>query len=151
MMNKKLLTGCARMLAAVLLATVLSNCASGIERRIAKNPGIYNELSADDKAVVARGKIREGMSKGAVFIAWGAPARKLAGKKSGQPYERWTYLSFDAVPVHHFGMGWGYGRMCDYAYGVPYSTMGTSFEYVPYESGFVDFTNGRVTGFGVPR
>ena len=150
-MNKKLLNGCARLLAAVLLATALSNCASGVERRITKNPGIYNALGAEEKAMVAQGRIKEGMSKGAVFIAWGEPARKLTGKRNGAPFERWNYVSYDAVPVHHFGMGWGYGRRCDYGYGSPYQTVGTSFEYVPYDSGFVDFTNGRVSGFAVPR
>jgi hypothetical protein len=138
--------------AALLLVASLSSCASGIERRITKNPAIYNQLSEGDKALVSKGQIREGMSKHAVFIAWGQPARKMTGKKKGQDFERWNYVGYDAVPTHRFGVGygrWGYARGCDYY--DPFYSYGPSFDYVPYDAGFVEFTGSKVSAFAVPR
>jgi outer membrane protein assembly factor BamE (lipoprotein component of BamABCDE complex) len=59
---------------AVLLATLLPGC-STVESRIKSNPQLYASLSPADQALVRQGQIRVGMSKGAVFLAWGNPDR----------------------------------------------------------------------------
>jgi hypothetical protein len=56
----------------------------------------YQSLSAEDRAAVDRGEIREGMNTNGVFIAWGAPTRILINdgtvglETTWAYYEHWT-------------------------------------------------------------
>lgn len=57
----------------VLWGCLLVSCASPRERRITGNPQLYQSLSTGDQVLVQQGRIREGMSKEAVFLALGRP------------------------------------------------------------------------------
>lgn len=136
-------------LAAALVLT-LASCVSPIERRVSRNPQIFNKLSANDQTAVRQGKIREGMTKEAVFLAWGKPARVAAGKRDGKNRERWSYPEYEPVQRFGFsgGIGYGYGGWgwCDpIGYAVPI------IDYVPVPGRSVEFADGKVTGFMVPR
>jgi hypothetical protein len=95
-------------LAAVVLA--LASCAShGPSTRIQNNPAMYEGLGAEDRAMVAEGRIREGMHKDGVFLAWGRPDRVTAGSEAGRRLDTWGYLSMRSVWRRGVGVGMGYG------------------------------------------
>ena len=79
-------------LVVALLASFLAGC-STVESRIKSNPQIYTSLSAGDQALVRQGQIREGISKAAVFLAWGNPDRIRSGVRLGHPFEVWVYIT----------------------------------------------------------
>src|SRR4026208_751532 len=53
------------------------------ESRISKNPELYNNLPARQHFVVAQGQIGPGMSRNAVWLAWGGPEQKVNGYPRG--------------------------------------------------------------------
>ncbi len=140
-----------------LLATtavlLLASCTSPIVKRIERNPEIYNKLSERQKALVSRGEIEEGMSKPAVFIAWGRPDRVFKGSRNGRTMEQWSYVAYDAVPTGYPGIGFGYGIGYGGCHGRggyyydPFYYYQPMISYVPYEGAKVEFTNARVTAW----
>jgi hypothetical protein len=137
----------------VLAVVSLSQCASTVERRIEKNPALYSALSAQDQQLVRQRQLREGMTKDAVFLAVGRPDRVAAGRKNGKDYERWTYLDTQTVTTQTlgFGMGgwggWGGGWGGCGPFIDPFFMGGPMVSYIPYEAAWVDFVNGRVSGW----
>jgi hypothetical protein len=132
------------------LALLLASCTSPIVKRIERNPEIYHSLSTRQKELVTLGRVEEGMSKQAVFLAWGRPDRAAQGSKNGKAYERWSYAGYDPVYTMGFGMGyWGGGwGGCYYDRPFLYEPMMT---YVPYEAAKVEFLNGSVTAWAKSR
>lgn len=136
------------------LAIMLASCASPIQRRVEHNPQLFAKLSDNDKHLVQTGQVREGMTKEAVFLAWGTPARTSAGKRDGKPYERWHYLDYQPVFVDGYAAGFGigyWGHRHSFAYYDPFYYPAPSVEYVPTGGRFVDFVSGRVTSYLMPR
>lgn len=98
-------------LAAAIAGSVLvfAGC-STTESRISSHPEIYQSLRAGDQALVSQGRIREGMPENAVWLSWGAPDQRLAGRMQGQSAETWIYTSsYEPYPGPRFGYGLGYG------------------------------------------
>jgi len=133
-------------------ALLLSQCVSSTpQSRIERNPQLFSRLSAKDRQLVTGGVIREGMSRDAVFLAWGSPDRVSAGTNRGREVESWSYVGQRPVRTFNMGMGFGYGGWGPYwggPYGwggYPYWGGGPSVMYVPYTAGVVEFTRGRVT------
>lgn len=130
---------------------LLASCASPIAKRIERNPDIYNKLSERHKSLVSRGEVEEGMSKQAVFIAWGRPDRAFRGSRNGRAMEQWSYLDYDAVPGGWGGPGWGYGGWYGpHGYGYCYDSFYSyqpMVDYVPYERATVEFANSKVTAW----
>jgi len=138
------------------LGTLLAACSS-VESRIEANPQIYAALSPDAKALVQQGRIREGMAKSAVFIAWGHPDHVRFGSRAGHYYEAWVYTTTQSqyVPGYYptfyrfgyyrYGGYWPYWR---YPYGFypldPFAGDFVSYE-VPYKVAF--FEGERCTGW----
>lgn len=153
-MKSTLLRLCAGFAALVLL----TQCASTPQSRIEDNPQLYSDLTKRDRDLVTAGTIREGMTRDAVFLAWGKPSSVSVGTQSGRKMEMWSYTGQRAVNSVNmgFGMGYGYGRLGIGPYwgagpmgwgwggGYPYWG-GSSVTYVPYTQAQVEFTNGRVT------
>jgi len=141
--------------AGLAAAGMLTSCTSPIERRIVRNPQLYEKLSASDRGLVSRGEIREGMTKEAVFLALGRPDHVAEGRERGARLERWTYL--DSRPVQTtsigFGVGTGgwYGSRFGYGYGGlwdPYwGGYGSGVSYIPYPSTVVEFRAERVVKY----
>jgi hypothetical protein len=140
------------------VAALLSSCTSPIERRIVSNSQLYDKLSAGDQSLVARGEIREGMSKEAVFLALGRPDHVAEGRERGARLTRWTYL--DSRPVHTTTIGLGLGTGGLYGgsrmgYGLGYGGLwdpywggyGGGVSYVPYASDVVEFRSDRVVKY----
>lgn len=136
------------------LLTVFSvSCASTAslrEKRVETNPQIFRSLSAEDQALVSQGKLRDGMSKEAVFLAWGRPDDIRQGSKKGVPYETWVYSTH--VPHSRSSLSLGYGFTPYYrGYGYPgfgfYPAVTTA--YIPVKVGQVEFLNGEVVAWEI--
>ncbi len=160
-----------RLLAPVLcigLILGLSSCASPRERRITNNPELYAKLSDSDKFLVTQGRLREGMTREGVFLAWGRADRIAEGRQKGRNLEKWTYFGSEPVitPNYSIGLGWGrggrygygglgYGAGLGYGYGGlwdPYwGGYSPSVVYLPYKAASVDFKEGRVTDYVTER
>ena len=68
---------------------------------------MYSKLSPEHRRLVAAGNITEGMSKDAVFLAWGSPSQVYQLEEDGKGKERWVYTS--TRPTHETHVGIGYG------------------------------------------
>jgi len=65
---------------------ILTSCSTP-ETRISEHPDLYQSLSHRDQALVSQGQIRIGMSRTAVWLAWGTTDRKIVGNMGGGPTE----------------------------------------------------------------
>ncbi len=84
------------------------------ETRISERPDVYRSLSSTDQALASQGRIREGMSRDAVYIAWGAPNQRGEGRNRGSTVETWIYFNSTSTG-YYGGFGYGYGG---YGYGL---------------------------------
>src|SRR5687767_855178 len=106
--------GCFKIVAmALLMAGVMlhfTGCAaSNPQTRIQQNPEMLDRLPAADRELVLKGTISEGMSKDAVYLAWGKPDSVTTGSENGRQTETWRYATLQPVYYHGFGLGLGYG------------------------------------------
>jgi len=132
----------------------LAGCASPLERRLVNNPQLYTQLTNNDKLLVNTGRIREGMTREAVFLSWGRADRVAAGRENGRSVEKWTYLGTQPVYTSSIGIGLGfgpgYGRFgrgyCG-AWDPFWGGFGPTVAYVPYQAASVEFRNGRVVNY----
>jgi hypothetical protein len=143
-----------------IAALLLASCAAPLQRRIEKNPQIYNGLSDHQKSLVQQGKVEEGMTKEAVFLSWGKADRVSSGQKQGKAYDRWIYTGYtanNALPRYGMGYGFGYGGhgyfrgRGSYVYADPFFYSAPVIDYVPYEAARVEFTNGKVSAWSVAK
>ena len=93
-------------IAAVVLT--LTSCSTP-QTRISDHPDLYQSLSSRDQALVSQGQIRSGMSRSAVWLAWGSPDQKIVGNMAGTPTETWIYIYYATYPYYpYYGAGpWG--------------------------------------------
>jgi hypothetical protein len=166
---KRRLISRALVLSAACSALFLAGCVT-TETRIAKHPEMYQRLSASDQALVREGKIRNGMSRDAVYLAWGGPDQTTVSTVHGKPAETWIYTSTTSSS-YPYPYGWGRGYYGGY-YGfglvsahrhhirvLPiYDPFYDPFYYsrpsVSYPDRTVSFQNGRVVAYqflGPPR
>lgn len=129
---------------AAAAACALASCVPTPTRRIASRPHAFEALSSRHQDLVKQGRIDRGMSKDAVWMAWGDPDRKYEGAIKGKRTERWDYISSE--PVVSAGMGFGYTRFRGYPYrGYGYGMdLGPNLIYVPRRFGTVIFSGGKV-------
>lgn len=140
---------------AAILATLsgLTSCNTWTanERRIDKNPSLFLALTDSERDLVMQGKIREGMSHDAVFLAWGKPDAVRSGSANGRAHETWAY--FRSVPTHRNNFSYSYGGGFHNHFGVhpsygycsgPGWTFGTEIDYVSELTKSVTFRNDRV-------
>ncbi len=103
---------------AVSLAFVLTGCTT-IETRIAERQESFARMSPAERALVQEGKIREGMTQDAVYIAWGPPSQRVPGRNRGRIVETWIY---DATAAGDYPGPFLYGS--PYGYGLGYGYFG---------------------------
>src|SRR5439155_1276991 len=75
---------------ALMLCATLCGC-STVRTRMEERRAAFDKLPPAQQALVARGQVREGMGKDAVYIAWGRPDEATNGSRGGQAFEVWTY------------------------------------------------------------
>ncbi len=153
-----------RLCLAVVIATFFVQCASTPQTRIEKNPEMFSKLSAKDRQLISHGLIREGMTRDAVFLAWGRPDTVSVGVNRGRQSENWTYEGQRPVRSMSMNMGFGYGGFGyggygyggyggfggfgPYGYGgYPMWGGGSAVTYIPYTAGTADFVGGRVVSW----
>ncbi len=148
-------------------ALVLSGCAT-TETRISEHPEIFQRLSPRDQALVREGKIREGMSQDAVWVAWGTADQKGTGITRGRSVELWIYNEYTysnapyPYPYGPFGYGgyYGGGRIAfRHHYNRRFVLVGDPFydpffysfsrPTVSYPAKTVTFSNGRVVSIQI--
>jgi hypothetical protein len=148
-------------------ALILFSGCSTTETRISDHPEIFQSLSPRDQELVKVGKIREGMSQDAVWIAWGTPDQKGTGVARGRAVETWIYNEYTHAnapypyPYGPYGYGGYYGgRIAFHHHGRHrFAIIGDPFydpffySYIPprvaYPSKTVTFQNGRVVSIQV--
>lgn len=128
---------------------LLGSCASTPQSRIEANPALYQGLSGTHKSLVSQGKIAEGMSPEAVFIAWGKADNIRTSSERGQITETWIYRGTEPEFVHTSHFGYGYGRYYGHGYYYPDFCYGPTVYYRSYIAGTVTFRNRRVVRWEV--
>lgn len=142
-----------KLLLLILPIAFLAACTpeASVNRRIEKNPEWYGELSQNQQLLVKQGRVEEGMSKNAVFLAWGPPDHVRKGRKSGSDIETWIYDDYVPHIQHRIGVSYGpgWGRYGGYGYGIydpfwglPY--YGHDVHYSRTPTAKAVFRNGRV-------
>ena len=142
-------------LPALLITLVLCSCQAGPQARTKQNPAIYNRLSAKDKELVARGDIRKGMSKDAVYLSWGPPGMVREGSSGSSSSEAWAYMTSAPIPTSSLSYAnvyrpyygrygvhprYGYCRNSGWA-------LETGTDFVRYVSKTVKFSGNRVVSW----
>ena len=107
----------ALMCSAAVTALLLTSC-STTQTRIQERPQVYASMSATDQALVNQGRIREGMSQDAVYIAWGEPSQRAEGRNRGSSVETWIY--FDTAAGDYYPSPFLYGPYAGFGYGYGY-------------------------------
>lgn len=97
-------------LLALVSALLLSSCETP-QDRISQRPEVYNAMSARDRELVSRGEIRQGMSRDAVYLAWGAPNQRGPGRYRGSSTETWIYFDTSAGDYYPPPFAYGYGGL----------------------------------------
>jgi hypothetical protein len=122
---------------------ILTSCSTP-QTRISEHPDLYQTLSHRDQALVGQGQVRIGMSRSAVWLAWGSPDRKIVGNMGGGPTETWIYTYYASYPYYP------YYPPLDYYFGAPlYDPFCYSWfpQSIPYPGKVVTFAHGRVASF----
>jgi hypothetical protein len=130
-------------LAVVTGTLILAGCSTP-QTRISEHPDLYQSLSRRDQALVSQGQIRIGMSRTAVWLAWGTTDRKIMGNMGGGPTQTWIYTYYATYPYYPYYAPW------DIYFGAPlYDPFGYSWfpQSIPYPGKIVTFANGRVASF----
>ena len=117
-----------RFLSGALLTTTAAGalffggCATP-ESRISKNRDLYNSLPPRQQQLVTQGQIAPGMSRNAVWLAWGGPEQKVNGYARGTATETWIYYTTTSAYPYGYGYGGygygGFGGYGPYGYGYP--------------------------------
>ena len=128
----------------ILMGIVISCAPSTPQKRIQERPQDYAKLSEKHKELVSKGEIAKGMTKDAVFLAWGRPAAQVEGLRNGKFSERWDYEGRYPVTRHHFFGGYTSGSFGPYGYSGYRAGFGPEITYVPYRKASVWFVGGRV-------
>ena len=90
---------------------LFTGCAtSTVETRRQERSIAYMTLSQEQKSAVDAGQIKVGMPMDAVYIAWGKPARILAGESPQGPTALWLYEATYMEEYRYWAYsGYGYG------------------------------------------
>jgi hypothetical protein len=132
----------------LLAVAFLCGCASTIEDRRKERLAAYSQLPPETQSLVDAGQIKVGMSKDAVYIAWGKPDQVIHSESDQGQTEIWLYHGSVLRPYHYWNFGygfpgWGTGlRDYYHYYGLPYLDVDYYQDY--YVSAEVQFENGVV-------
>ena len=122
-------------------ALILTSCSTP-QTRISEHRELYQSLSPRDQALFSNGQIRTGMSRTAVWLAWGSPDRRLVGNMGAGRRETWVYI--------YYATSYPYYGPWDPYFGAPLYCPFYDSDLPPtisYPGKIVTFANGRVVAF----
>ncbi len=139
-----------------LLACVLTQGCSTPDKRSTAKAAALGGLSPADRQLVLKGNIHKGLSKDAVYVAWGSPSKTTVNTTARGPQECWTYVqTFNGYGGGYYGISRGlvHGKHGDHYntndfYPAPTDAQtlgGTPSTEVPVKR--VVFENGRVVNY----
>lgn len=142
-------------------ALALSGCATNTTplARATNHPALMDSLTPFERERALRGEVAEGMSRDAVFIAWGRPDRITRGSEGGRDFEIWRYTELRPVYSTRIGVGFGgyygghYHRHRGHYhyhggyYHPGYATYEYGPDYIPVTASVVKFRKGRVVSW----
>ena len=129
-------------LAVVAGALILTSCSTP-QTRISDHPDLYHSLSQMNQALVNQGQIRIGMTRRAVWLAWGSPDRRIIGNMGGGTTETWVYTYYASYPYYPY-------EPLDEYFGAPlYNPFCYSWfpPAIPYPGKLVTFAHGRAVSY----
>jgi hypothetical protein len=124
-------------------ALLLTACAPSRKKRIAENAAYFQSLPPQQQVLIQKGNIALGMSRDAVRLALGKPARIVEGQQNGRSLQMWIYQGHQQVYLYSTGPSlgcYGYDRFAWGGYG-------PSVAHIPYVKARVQFTNGKVSAW----
>jgi hypothetical protein len=136
----------ALMLAVAASTLVLTACSTP-QTRLSEHPDLYQNIPHRDQALVNQGQIRIGMSRPAVWLAWGSPDRRIIGNMGGGTTETWVYTYYASYPYYPY-------EPLDEYFGAPlynpfcYSWFAPS---IPYPGKLVTFSRGKAVYYQYVR
>src|SRR3954451_15521323 len=132
----------ALMLAVAASTLVLTGCSTP-QTRLSEHPDLYQTIPHRDQALVKQGQIRIGMSRPAVWLAWGSPDRRIIGNMAGGTTETWVYTYYASYPYYPY-------EPLDECFGAPlYDPFCYSWfpPNIPYPGKLVPFARGKTVSF----
>ena len=132
------------------------SCATNPVQRIDKYPDKYSNLPPDEQSLVEDGRITEGMSKDAVYLALGKPDDVGFASKGGEEFEIWSYITQSPIVRNRIGFHGGFGGFGHGRFGRSGRFgrfggfgFGPSVTYVPRRTAIVKFSEGLVAEYQV--
>jgi hypothetical protein len=125
------------------VALTLTGCSTQ-QTRISDHPDLYQSLSPREQTLVSQGQIRTGMSRTAVWLAWGSPDRRVVGNTGAGRRETWVYISYATAPCYPCYGPW------DPVFGIPLNWTFYDSDLppgIPYPARVVTFAKERVVAF----
>lgn len=126
------------------LSLGLSACGSTVGSRIEKHPEAFAALPPPDQQLVKTGRIRQGMDRMSVYLAWGRAPEIFMGERGGKRTEVWQYyrtrssfVDYGPVPYPYYPGGF-------------YYDMGPAIITEEIPGKHATFVNGRVVEWGAP-
>jgi len=123
-------------------ALILTSCSTP-QTRISDDPNLYHSLSQKNQALVNQGQIQIGMTRRAVWLAWGSPDRRIIGNMGGGTTETWVYTYYASYAYYPY-------KPLDEYFGAPlynpfcYSWFASA---IPYPGKLVTFAHGRAASY----
>lgn len=104
MVKKRMSRGVALLMGAFVMALLVGGCAHTPEKRIRENAEVFETFPPDVQEAVRAGQVEIGYTLEMVFLALGAPDRKVNRRTANEAREIWFYqgrfLSTDTIRVH---------------------------------------------------
>lgn len=127
------------------LIVALAACSTP-ESRMRDHPAAVSRMRPADRQLAAEGRIRPGMSKEAVSIAWDRPDEIQRGYVRGRVSETWIYIATDTEDYPSYScFPYGFGHR--FFYHEIYHPILVTRRYVQR---MVTFENGRVVAWMGP-
>ncbi len=141
---------------ALLTVIGFTSCASSTPAsRSQARPAAFQAIPAAQKPTVLTGNITEGMSRDAVWVAWGPASSISQASEDGKSFEIWRYTGLRPIYRNNLGMGFGmgFGGFGGFPVGcgrnrffgtVPFYNFDYGPDYVPFTEAVVKFRDGKV-------
>ncbi len=131
---------------AIIAALLFCSACSTVSTRVKERPEAFAKLSPDDQTLVQLGKIENGFSTDAVYLAWGKADKIAQTAMNGKPSETWTYIGYRQETIPHYEV---IPQAVAPGVFVPNTIYSPIYVSHPYTRRWVTFQNGKVVAWRV--